>query len=157
MAARIRRNWIAVALGAALLASAAGCQRKDPPDPTPRVQIRGRTWRVELALTAEQHYRGLSGRQGLADDAGMLFVYGRPEVLRFCMRDCRIPLDIAFVDATGRIVKIHTMQVEPDRAGQKTYSSDQPVRFALEVAGGALAKAGVRVGDQVRFLGEIPW
>lgn len=135
-------------------ACSAGCRNK--PD-RPTVTINGKTWTVELATTGGQQYRGLSFRESLADDVGMLFIYTEPSVLDFCMRDCLIPLDIAMIGADLRVIKIHAMRVEADRAGTKRYSSVRPAQLALEVAGGSLRRAGVRVGDKVTLSGDIPF
>jgi len=138
-----------------LLAAAGGCDRPAPPK-VPEVTLGGRTWRVELAMTPAARYRGLSDREGLGADAGMLFIYPRPDVLDFCMRQCLIPLDIAFLDADGRVVKTHTMPVEPYGLEERTYGSEVPAQYALEVRAGALAAAGVKVGDQAKFSPGVP-
>jgi len=145
----------AVCLMAAVAASAGGCEGPKPA-PAPRVTIRGRSWRVELATTAEQRYRGLSDREGLEADAGMLFIYPAPDVLEFCMRQCLIPLDVAYIDANLRVVKTYTMPVEPYGLDQRTYSSLMPAQYALEVPAGSLAAAGVNVGDTVEFSPDVP-
>ena len=141
-------------LGALALAAAAGCDKPSPPPAS--VTIGGRTWQVELATTVEQRYRGLSDRPKLAADAGMLFIYPRPQVLDFCMRQCLIPLDIAFIDADLRVVKTCTMPVEPYGLERATYSSAVPAQYALEVSAGALSAAGVKAGDTVKFSGNVP-
>ena len=114
------------------------------------------TWFVEVAATRQGRYQGLSGRGHLPDNAGMLFVYPRETVLRFCMRRCAVPIDIAFIDRDLRVVKIATMAVEPDRTGRRQYSSDAPAQYALEVAGGLFERRGIRPGDKVTLLGNIP-
>lgn len=86
----------------------------------------------------------------------MLFIYPRPRMLEFCMRGCRIPLDIAFIDADLRIVNICTMAVEPDLAGRVLYRSKKPARYALEVAAGAFQRVRVGAGDAVVLSGEFP-
>lgn len=135
----------------------AGCGGDgEPQQPAHAVTIHGRTWRVELALTPQERYRGLGGRKSLAEDAGMLFVFRWPEVLDFCMRDCFIPLDVAFIGADMRVVKMHTMAVEPDALGTVPYPSELPAQYALEVPAGALGRAGVKVGDLVAFSPGIP-
>ena len=148
----------ASAMVAALLAVACdGCREPKAPAPRPpQVEINGRQWNVEIADTTRLRWIGLSYRARLAPNAGMLFVYPRPAVMDFCMRACEIPLDIAFIDSDRRVVKTYTMKVEPDRLGKVRYSSGQPVQFALEVGAGELARAGVRVGQQVHLLGEMP-
>ena len=71
------------------------------------------------------------------------------------MLDCRVPIDVAFISSRLRVVEIRTMPVETDPGDPKaTYSSRGPARFALEVAGGALERAGVKVGDRVQLLGR---
>jgi len=122
----------------------------------PTVTIRGRTWTVELALTAQQQYRGLSFRTHLAESRGMLFIFPRSAEREFCMRDCEIPLDIAFLDANRIVTTIHTMAVEADRVGSVPYRSRGEAQFALEVSAGALRRAGVRVGDRVTFSSAVP-
>ena len=130
-----------------------GCQRGGD---FPAVSLRGQRWLVDLATTVDQRYKGLSGRRQLSDGVGMLFIYPKPKVLEFCMRDCYLPLDIAFLDANRRVVKMHTMQVEYDRAGTVAYRSEVPAQYALEAPAGSLAQAGVQVGDQAEFSSSIP-
>ena len=143
------RIWILFA--AALLPMA--CRHRDE---TPAVTLGSKRWLVDLATTEPQRHKGLSGRQHLGDNVGMLFIYPQPKVLEFCMRGCYIPLDIAFLDADRRVVSMHTMAVEADLAGRAIYSSNVPAQYALEVAAGELARAGVRVGDQAGFSPAVP-
>jgi hypothetical protein len=119
------------------------------------VTINGHTWRGELAVNERERYRGLSGRTALEPNAGMLFIFPRPEVLEFCMRGCEVPLDVAFISSGLEVVEVRRMAVEPDRVGRETYSSQVPAQYALEVAAGALAGAGVKVGDRVKFSPDI--
>ncbi len=130
-----------------------GCRRGPIP---PQVTIRGKTWFVELATTAEQQEKGLSDRMELSADAGMLFVFPDSAIRLFCMKNCYIPLDIAFIDEHRKVVGVSTMAVEADLAGRMMYSSQVPIKYALEVSGGSLAAAGVQVGDEVAFRGGIP-
>lgn len=146
--------WL-VAACLPVVAAAAGCGDKGGKNP-PRVTINGKSWVVDLAVTPEQRYLGLSGREQLSDEAGMLFVFPRAKVLEFCMRDCIIPIDIAFIGDDMRVVRTYTMAVEPDRAGRIIYSSNLPARYALEAAAGSMERAGVKIGDLVTFSGDIP-
>jgi len=131
------------------------CDRSNAPEAL-RVEINGCLWRVETAQTGMARHRGLSFRRSLRPDAGMLFIYPKPDVLEFCMRDCEIPLDIAFIDADLKVVRIHTMPVEPDRAGTVRYTSGAPAQYALEVRAGEFESAGIKVGQKVTFHGPLP-
>ena len=120
------------------------------------VTIRGATWQVEVADTRELRYQGLSDRRDVPEGTGMLFVYPWPQEMSFCMRRCRIPLDIAFIDSDMRVMNMLTMELETYGLETRSYPSEGAAQFALEVPKGALAAAGVKVGDKVDFSPDIP-
>ena len=138
--------------GLVVLGTCCGCQKAQP---QPRVVINGRGWLVDLARTPQEQYTGLGGRTHLSADVGMLFIFSEPRELTFCMRNCEIPLDIAFISEDLKVVSVQTMAVEPDRAGRVIYHSGAPAKYALEVAAGGLTGAGAKPGDTVRFI-DIP-
>lgn len=135
----------------------AGCQEKGPA--APEVTINGHTWQVEVASTPAQTERGLGGRASLPPDRGMFFVFDQAEVREFWMKDCLIDIDIAFIDSNMKVVKTYTM---PAQKGAREYeltlyNSILPAQYALEVAGGVLAKSDVKEGDKVQVTGiQLP-
>ena len=105
---------------------------------------------VEIADTAARQEKGLMGVNNLAADQGMAFVFANPVRLGFWMKDTLIPLDIAFWDASGRIVDVQHMV--PCTADPCTvYYPAASYSDAVEAKAGALAAAGVREGDLVRL------
>ena len=101
---------------------------------------------VELATTPAQRSRGLMERGDLAPHAGMLFVFETPREASFWMKNTLIPLDLLFIDATGRIVRIAANATPLSEA---PIPSGEPVKGVLEIAGGRAAEAGIAVGDRV--------
>jgi hypothetical protein len=91
----------------------------------------------------------------------MLFAFRSEDVRGAVMRDCPVPLDIAFLDASGRVVALHAMRPEPVRRADEStndyearlpvYSSGVPAQFVVETAGGRLAEVGLRLGDRIGF------
>jgi len=133
--------------------AAAGCRKSAP---EPRVVINDTTFRVEVATSQADLHQGLSDRRQLAADAGMLFVFARPGELTFHMKDCYFPIDLAFLDADRRIVRLETMAVEKDPAHpMRQYRSVQPAAYALETVGGTWERIGAQVGMTVTFL-DVP-
>jgi uncharacterized membrane protein (UPF0127 family) len=101
---------------------------------------------VEIAATEPARRCGLAWRHELAADHGMLFVYRRPAMLRFWMRNTFVPLDIAFIDENWRIINIATMSPhEPFRI----HSAQVPARYALETRAGWFARRGITAGTVV--------
>ena len=115
--------------------------------------LAGQDFTIELAITADERRRGLSGRESLPPDAGMLFVFEGERVLSFWMKDTLIPLDILFIDGEHRIVDIHTMPPQPGvpDAELAVYRSSEPAMYALEVNAGVAAELGLELGVIVVF------
>ena len=121
---------------------------------TLRVTIAGKRFDLELALTPQQRHQGLSDRQSIADDGGMLFAFDEPDVLGFVMRRCKVPIDIIYLSPTGRIVQTHEMQVEPYDTPDsllKTYSSVYPALIAIELKAGSIRALGLREGQAIEL------
>lgn len=115
-----------------------------------RIQGSGRTleFDVRVAETPEDQARGLQGVEALPEGAGMLFVFEAERTGGFWMRDTLVPLDIAFLDAGGRVLAVAGMVPCP---GDPCPITDPgvPHRAALETAAGALT--GVDPGDVVTW------
>lgn len=111
---------------------------------------------VEIAETPEQKSTGLMERRVLPDSEGMLFVYGEEQAPSdpFYMFRTRIPLDIAFMDATGQVVAIRQMEpcTSPDPQWCERYPPGVPYHAALEVNLGFLQEQGIGIGDRVRLV-----
>lgn len=101
---------------------------------------------VEIAATEAERTKGLMFRRELAPDAGMLFDFGQPFMAVMWMKNTLLPLDMLFIDAEGRIVNIAERTVPGSLA---PISSDAPVKFVLEVNGGATSRLRIKAGDLV--------
>ncbi len=115
--------------------------------------IGGRTFILEIAISPEERIQGLSNRDHLPPDAGMLFIFAEESVLAFWMKDTLIPLDILFLDQDRRIVNIHTMTPQPGTPTDRltVYRSAAPAMYAVEVNAGAAAELGLAPGMVVEF------
>jgi uncharacterized membrane protein (UPF0127 family) len=112
---------------------------------TVQMQIGQKKFTLEVADTDSSREYGLMRRDSMPSDHGMLFVFADERPLSFWMKNTRIPLDIIYVDAQGRVVSLH--QMKPYDLG--TTSSDGPAQYAIELNQGAAANAGVKAGDQL--------
>ena len=110
--------------------------------------IGGRKISVELATTNETRNRGLMHRNSLAANSGMLFVFPNSDYRSFWMENTYIPLSIAYLTETGRIINIENMHP----FNRAPVRSSAPAKYALEVNAGWFKKSGTRVGDCVEGL-----
>jgi hypothetical protein len=108
------------------------------------------TFRVELARTEPEREKGLMFREKLAPDAGMLFLFERPSVQTFWMKNTLIPLDMIFIGSDHAVVGV-VANAEPLTLTARTVG--EPSQYVLEIGGGLAARVGIRAGDRVEFRG----
>lgn len=101
---------------------------------------------VEIARRPKQQAQGLMFRRKLAPDAGMLFLYGTAERASMWMKNTLIPLDLIYINGTGKIVGFHERAVPQSL---EVITSKQPVRAVLEVNAGIVARLQIAIGDTV--------
>lgn len=101
---------------------------------------------VEVAATPKDREIGLMNRESLADDTGMLFDFRESRPVSMWMKNTLIPLDMLFIDKTGTIVRI-ARNAKPHSL--ETIPSGKPVRYVLEINGGAAAGYGAKAGDRL--------
>jgi uncharacterized membrane protein (UPF0127 family) len=114
---------------------------------TVEIRIGGEPVTAEIADNDALRARGLMYRDSLPENRGMLFVYATAQVRSFWMRNTRIPLDIAFIDANGVILNV--LQMEPQ--SDDNYFSRGPMMYALEMNQGWFEAHGVGPGDRLEL------
>ena len=116
---------------------------------TIQIQIGDETLDVELAETPQQLAKGLRFRETLAEDAGMLFIFPKPQHLSFWMKDASIPLSIAYIQPDGKIVQIRAMQPNDETP---VPSLSNAVTYALLVNQGWFERHGISAGTVIEDL-----
>jgi uncharacterized protein len=115
-------------------------------------QLRGtgqpQTVHLEVAPDPPSRTRGLSGRTSVPQGTGMVFLYPQDSTGGFWMKDTKVPLSIAFVATSGKVVSVSEMA--PCRADPcQVYYPGAPYRYAVELPAGGFAAAGVGPGGMV--------
>lgn len=105
-----------------------------------------RVFTVEIARTDEERRTGLMHRRHLPEGRGMLFDFSSPQEISMWMKNTYISLDMIFIDADGRILRI-AEDTEPEST--RIISSRGPARAVLEVIAGTARKYGIAPGDRV--------
>ena len=97
---------------------------------------------VDVALTEEEHEKGLQGVKNLKDNEGMLFVFPEPQQVSFWMKDTDIPLDIIFINEDLEVISV--AKGEPNTEDAHV---ENDVAFVLEVN----QNSGIKAGDELDF------
>jgi uncharacterized protein len=104
--------------------------------------------KAELAVTPEEHERGLMYRKLLAPDAGMLFVFKEDSVQFFWMKNTYIPLDMVFINSKLEVTGIYRSAKPLD---EKTVTSWSPAMYVLEINAGKADQCNIKVGSKIKF------
>lgn len=102
---------------------------------------------VEIAKTDAERAKGLMGRESLAANSGMWFVFPAMGEEKFWMKDTLIPLDLIYVDDNMKVV--HVIENAPPESTELLISS-APFQYVLEVNAGTVDEHDIKVGDAVQ-------
>jgi uncharacterized membrane protein (UPF0127 family) len=114
------------------------------------IKVGEASFNVEIADTPTLRAKGLSGRDYLPTDSGMLFVFPYSAVEKFWMKGMKFPIDIIWIKED--LVVGMTIGAEPEEGPDYTiYSSPEAIDKVLEINAGLVQKLGIKVGDIVSF------
>jgi uncharacterized protein len=120
-----------------------------PLEPLQIVNASGKVIRLKVQFVDKEETRdcGLMFRKSLAADEGMLFDFKTSQQVSFWMKNTYIPLDLLFIDKSGKVVNIYR-QATP--FSEAEIPSDGPILGVLEIAGGRAQDLDIMPGDKVR-------
>lgn len=105
---------------------------------------------VEIADTPEKRKKGLSGRNFLPENQGMIFLFEKPDYHSFWMKEMKFPLDFIWI-FEDRVVEI-TENVNPfDYQPPNILTPKEKVDKVLEANAGFVKKFNIKVGDKINF------
>jgi uncharacterized membrane protein (UPF0127 family) len=99
---------------------------------------------VSVSNTDAVRQQGLSGRESLGENEGMLFVYDQPGGHRFWMQGMKFPLDFIWINQNQVVGVTENVSVD-----QTDIRPPQAVDKILEVNSGWVKQRGIKIGDAV--------
>jgi len=143
-------NWLPALAAVALVILLASTPRVGR---TPAASFGGVSLSLDYATTVAARELGLGGRESIAGDYGMLFVFPKDERYGFWMKDMLVPLDIFWLDAQGHVVSA------AEEVATSTYPSvfypAEPARYVLETVAGFAHAHGIATGTPL-LLKNLP-
>ena len=123
------------------------------PESSATISIKEKVFIVDIVADQESYQKGLSGRDSLADNQGMLFIFPDRQIRSFWMKDMNFSIDILWlVDDTvigweSRLpVPLPMLTVQPP-----VYKSPEPVNQILELPAGAVDDLDIKLGDIIKI------
>ncbi|GAB1393719.1 hypothetical protein MASR1M60_18830 [Rhodocyclaceae bacterium] len=107
---------------------------------------------AEVAATPQNRAQGLMHRKAMDNQRGMLFVFTHDAAHCMWMKNTLIPLSVAFLDSSGRILNIAEMKPH----SEDNHCATKPARYALEMNSGWFAQRGLQAGDVLGGIERAP-
>lgn len=113
----------------------------------------GSTVHVELAKTNAEREFGLMERTSLPQGRGMLFIHDEPGKYSYWMYDCKIGLDILWMDQNHKIVEMSadTPACKGKAASCPSYGGHETALYVLELPVGSITAHHMALGQVVNF------
>jgi hypothetical protein len=147
----LKRFIIGVVIVALLVASIAVWYYVELEPKTTEIELDGVTLTVELATTPAAQQQGLSDRDSMPVDHGMLFIFSQQAEWGFWMHEMRFPLDIIWFNANRQAVFIEQDLPPCTPTMCPVYTPPVNVMYVLEVNAGFVKTNGVQLGDSFTF------
>ncbi|HEU5114603.1 MAG TPA: DUF192 domain-containing protein [Candidatus Paceibacterota bacterium] len=112
-----------------------------------RVTIGGEAFDALVSDTDTLREEGLSDRNGLSQGQAMLFVFDKPDLLGFWMKDMHFSIDMLWLDSNFRVVSFKE-DATPE-SYPKVFFPSGPSRYVVELPAGTLTRLGIKAGDLV--------
>lgn len=110
---------------------------------------------IEISDSTSERAKGLGGRQSLASDSGMLFIFPKKDKYKFWMKGLKFGLDFIWI-REGHVVDLVT-HVPPPEEGMgdsalPIIQSQEDIDWVLEVNAGFVDANQVKIGDEATKL-----
>ena len=117
---------------------------------TALVSVGGENLTVTLSTTPESQSKGLAIKNSIAQNEGMLFIFKSPQKYSFWMKDMKFPIDIIWINSTGKIVHIEkNLQPCVFLIPCPSYTPNDDSLYVLEVVSNFTNKFDINIGDAV--------
>lgn len=114
------------------------------------IVLGGKTFYIDVADNSFTSAKGLSGRESMAKDEGMIFVFDKLGKHGFWMKDMFFSIDMIWMDQNYVITHIEK-SVSPDTYPKVFYPESLSL-YVLEISAGQSDLLGIKVGDRANFI-----
>ena len=120
------------------------------------VKIGNKSYSAIIAKSDKDRMKGLSGRNSLDKNTGMLFVFDKKAPYPFWMKDMKFPIDIIYID-DNKIVDIFENVPAPQKGtplyNLPVYKPKADANYVFEINAGQSTQNSIKIGDTVTFKG----
>ena len=140
---------------AGLLLALSSAAQSAVPDWAVAVFPSGREFGLEIAADPADRQRGYMFREHVGPNEGMLFIFETSRPHGFWMKNCKVALDLIWLDERFRVVDLALrLPPCPEEGECPMIQPLRAARYVLEVAGGTVDAEGLRRGQRLVIMSE---
>lgn len=124
-------------------------EKKSYSDKSKIIIINNHQISVEIANSDILREKGLSGRENLSQDAGMLFIFPSSGYHYFWMKDMEFPLDFIWVNDKTVVDLTENVLNDWENNPLNNFSSKMPADKVIELNTGAIKLLNISIGDKI--------
>jgi len=113
--------------------------------------INGQRIKLEVADQTDEIKQGLSGRNSLAEDTGMIFLFTQKDRYSFWMKDMKFNLDFVFISDKKVIEIMENVPYPQPGELPKAIVSQEEFDKVIELNQGMVEKLDIKVGDEIKL------
>ena len=102
---------------------------------------------AEVVSTEISREKGLSDRDYIDQDNGMLFIFDTPGLYPFWMKNMRFPIDIVWIE-NDTVIGFEE-NIQPENPPIRSYRPELPVDKVLELKSGTVELFKIKIGDKL--------
>lgn len=115
--------------------------------------VNNSTFNLTLAKSQKEKEVGLSEKKSLEQNSGMLFIFEKPDLYSFWMKNMKFPIDIIFIK-DNKVVTVYPNAKPPTNTEDSSltiYKPEEPADKVLEINAGLTEKNNIKKGDEIKF------
>lgn len=117
-----------------------------------QVVVNDKAFNVMVAKTDKEKQIGLSGREKIAENQGMLFIFETPDYYSFWMKEMKFPIDIIYINGSKVTTVVKNAKPPSSGNGDLTiYRPNEKSDKVLEVIAGSSEKYNIKTGTTVKM------
>ena len=113
------------------------------------LKVNGQTYKLLEAKTAASMTKGLGDRSYLPLKEGMLFIFSKPAVQCFWMKDMSFPLDMVWLNSSRQAVAIK-QHILPSTYPE-AFCPPELAQFVIELNSGQVQASGIQLGQMLNY------
>ena len=119
-----------------------------PSTPRDQISIGSQKFSAEFVADLQAQAKGLSDRESLGKNEAMVFVFDKPDVRCFWMKDMKFALDIIWLNSRKQI-NATEQNLQP--SSYPTSYCHVDAQYVVEVDAGTVKRLNSQLGEQLRF------